>query len=51
VVDQYQLQGEAFSRTVRGAEPLAYAVEDAIRNMRILDALVRSEKSAAWETV
>jgi len=26
-------------------------VEDAIRNMRILDALVRSEKSAAWETV
>jgi predicted dehydrogenase len=51
VVDQYQLQGEAFSRAVRGAEPLAYGVEDAIQNMRILDALVRSEKSAAWETV
>lgn len=51
VVDQYQLQGEAFSRTLRGVEPLAYGVEDAIQNMRILDALVRSEKSAAWETV
>ncbi len=51
VVDQYQLQGEAFSRTVRLAEPLAYGVEDAVQNMRILDALVRSEKSAAWEAV
>ena len=51
VVDQYQLQGEAFSRAVRGAEPLAYGVEDALWNMRILDALVRSEKTAAWEMI
>ncbi len=51
VVDQYQLQGEAFSRAVRGEEPPAYGIEDAIQNMRILDALVRSEKSAAWETI
>lgn len=47
--DQYQLQGEAFSRAVRGLEPLAYGVDDAIANMRILDALKRSEKSGAWE--
>ena len=47
--DQYQLQGEAFSRAVRGAEPLAYGVEDAIVNMRILNALQRSETSGAWE--
>jgi len=51
VVDQYQLQGEAFSRAVRGAEPLVYGVEDALLNMRILDALIRSENSAAWEMV
>ncbi|WP_262296279.1 Gfo/Idh/MocA family protein [Microvirga sesbaniae] len=51
VVDQYQLQGEAFSRAVRGAAPLEYGLEDAILNMRILDALRRSDESAAWERV
>lgn len=49
--DQYMLQGEAFSRVVRGEIPLPYGVEDAIRNMRAIDALFRSEKSGAWETV
>lgn len=48
VVDHYRLQGEAFSRAVRGAEPLAYGLEDALRNMSILDALRRSETSGAW---
>ena len=49
--DQYQLQGEAFSRAVRGLEPLPYGVEDSIKQMRVLDALFRSEKSGAWEAV
>jgi predicted dehydrogenase len=51
VVDQYRLQGEAFSRVIRGAAPLGYGLEDAILNMRILDALRRSETSSAWEKV
>jgi predicted dehydrogenase len=51
VVDQYRLQGEAFSRVIRGAAPLDYGLEDAILNMRILDALRRSETSSAWERV
>jgi predicted dehydrogenase len=51
VVDQYRLQGEAFSRVIRGAVPLDYGLEDAILNMRILDALRRSETTAAWERV
>jgi predicted dehydrogenase len=49
--DQYQLQGEAFSRAVRGEIPLAYGVEDAIANMRVIDALFRSEKTGRWEDV
>jgi predicted dehydrogenase len=49
--DQYQLQGEAFSRAVRGVTPLAYGVEDAIRQMRVLDALFRSGESGRWETI
>jgi predicted dehydrogenase len=50
VSDQYQMQGEAFSRVVRGEEKLTYGVEDAIQNMRIIDAFFRSEKSGKWET-
>ncbi len=49
--DQYQLQGEAFSRAVRGEIELAYGVEDAIANMRVIDALFRSERSGQWEAV
>jgi predicted dehydrogenase len=47
--DQYQLEGEQFSRVVRGREKLVYGVEDAILQARVLDALFRSEKSGNWE--
>jgi predicted dehydrogenase len=47
---QYQLEGEAFSRAVRGKEKLAYGVDDAILQMRVIDAVFRSEKSERWET-
>jgi predicted dehydrogenase len=47
--DQYQLQGEAFSRAVRGKAKLEFGVEDAILQMRVIDALFRSEKSGNWE--
>lgn len=49
--DQYQLQGELFSRVVRGEEELPYGTGDAILNMRIIDAIFRSEATEAWETV
>jgi len=49
--DQYQLQGEAFSRAVRGEQPLGHGVDDAVMNMRILDALFRSGETGLWGTV
>ena len=49
--DQYMLQGEAFSRAVRGEIELEYGVDDAIANMRVIDALFRSEKSGQWEMI
>lgn len=49
--DQYTLEADAFSRAVRGETPLPYGVDDAIANMRVLDALFRSESSACWEPV
>jgi len=49
--DQYRLQGEAFGRALRGLEPLAFGVEDAIRQARVLDALFRSAESGKWEAI
>jgi predicted dehydrogenase len=49
--DQYMLQGEAFSRAIRGEIALPYGVDDAIRNMRVIDALFRSETSGHWEPI
>ena len=46
--DQYRLQAEVFSRAVRGEEKLEFGVEDAIRQMRVIDAIFRSEKQNRW---
>ena len=49
--DQYQLEAEAFTRAIEGKEPLEFGLEDAIKQMRVIDAVFRSEKSRAWEKV
>ena len=43
--DQYRLQAEAFSRRVRGEEAPGWGLDDAIAQMRVIDALWRSERS------
>jgi predicted dehydrogenase len=48
--DQYTLQAETFSRAVRGEIALPYGIDDAVRNLRIVDALLRSEGSGRWES-
>jgi predicted dehydrogenase len=50
-VDQYTLEAENFALAVLGEQKLAQGVDDAIQQMRILDAIFRSEKSGAWETI
>lgn len=49
ISDQYRLQAETFGRAIRGKQKLAHGVDDAIQNMRIIDAFFRSEKSGRWE--
>ncbi len=49
--NMYTLQGDAFSRVVRGEIDLPYGLDDAIKNMRVIDALFESEKSGQWVTV
>ena len=48
-VDQYRLQGERFSEAVRGVGTVPVALEDAIGNMSVIDALFRSADSGRWE--
>jgi predicted dehydrogenase len=49
--DQYVELFEAFSRTVREGGAVPTPPQDAVDNMKVLDALFRSEKSEAWEKV
>ncbi len=50
-VDQYALLFEAFSSAVRAGGPVPFPPQDAVANMKVLDALFRSEKSGNWEKV
>ncbi|PRH83930.1 NAD-binding protein [Labrys okinawensis] len=50
-VDQYAEEVDAFSAAIRGEITLPYGPADAVQNMKIIDALFRSEKSGAWEAV
>ena len=51
VCDQYTIQGDEFSRAVRGEGALEYGVEDAIANMRVIEACFAAAKSGRWETI
>ena len=47
--DQYTMQGDAFSRAIRGNTEVPVPLEDAIGNMKVIDAIFRSARSASWE--
>jgi predicted dehydrogenase len=46
--DQYTIQGDLFSRAILDRRPAPYPLEDSLRNMRVIDALVRSAEAAGW---
>ena len=47
--DQYTLQGDAVSRTILGEAKLEFPLEDAIANMRVIEAIFRAGKQGTWE--
>jgi len=51
VHDQYQLQAEAFSRQVRESAPTSAGLDQAVAQMRVIDALFASERSGRFEAV
>ena len=50
-VDQYALEFEEFSRALREDRPVPTPPQDAVANMKVLDALLASERSGRWEPV
>lgn len=48
-VDQYAEEVDAFARAILEDEPLGYGREDAMRNMKVIDALYRSETTGGWQ--
>ena len=51
VCDQYAIQGDLFSEAIRGGKPVGFPLDDAVKNMRVIDALFRSARNNAWERV
>jgi predicted dehydrogenase len=49
-VDQYQLQCELAAAAFRDESTQEFPIEDAIANMRVIDALYRSAISGRWES-
>ncbi|GAC1565433.1 MAG: Gfo/Idh/MocA family oxidoreductase [Ktedonobacteraceae bacterium] len=46
--NQYTLQGDAFSQAVLNNTNAPAPIEDAVTNMKVIDAVMRSSKSGTW---
>ena len=50
-MDQYTLQGEAFSRAILDDTEVPVTLEDAQLNMRVIDAVLRGGETKSWQVV
>jgi predicted dehydrogenase len=48
--NQYRIQGDLFSKAILDGTDVATPLEDAVRNMACIDAIVRSSQTGRWET-
>jgi predicted dehydrogenase len=48
--NQFTIQGDEFSKAIRGQGEIPNPLEDAIRNMAVIDAVYRSAETGKWET-
>ncbi len=51
LVDHYQLEFEEFVNVIRNNKPSPIPIEDAINNMKVIDAIIKSNKSCEWEEI
>ena len=50
-VDQYTIQAELFARAIIDGTPVPTPIEDAVANMKVIEAIVASAASGAFERV
>jgi predicted dehydrogenase len=48
VVDQYTIQGDLFSQAVLNDTEVPTPLEDAVANMKVIEAIVRSGELGTW---
>src|SRR6266568_2126960 len=48
ICDQYTLQGDAFSQAILNNTNVPTPIEDAVANMKVIEAVIRSAKSGGW---
>jgi predicted dehydrogenase len=51
ISDQYQLQAEVFGKAISGKQKNAWGVDDAICNLKIIDAIFKAGKTGKWQSV
>ena len=51
ICDQYTLQGDQFSKAIIEDTDVPVPLEEAIRNMKVIEAIFRSADSGLWETI
>jgi predicted dehydrogenase len=47
--DPYTAQGEAFARAIQENTEVPVPLEDAVKNMAVIEAVLRSGQTAQWE--
>lgn len=50
ICDQYMIQGDLFSQAILNDTPVPTPIEDAVGNMKVIEAVFRSSESGTWET-
>ncbi len=50
IANQYTMQGDAFSKAILENKEVPVPLEDAIKNMAVIEAIFRSADSGAWES-
>jgi len=48
ICDQYTIQGDLFSQAVRNDTPVPTPLEDAVANMKVIEAILESGRSGKW---
>ena len=49
--DQYTLQGDLFGRAILEDTAVPTPIDDALANMRVIEAVVRSARNSTWESI